>query len=84
MVFPSGLAAADSSQIFENVSDLSGSGASGAGGERDAAQERGSAWCLFKYTKRCVTMQQVFVRFAPSYPEKAKKIRRKKRRIFLN
>ncbi len=39
MVFPSGLVAADSSQIFENVSDLSGSGASGAGGERDAAQE---------------------------------------------
>lgn len=39
MVFPSGLAAADSSQIFESISDLSGSGASGAGGERDAAQE---------------------------------------------
>ena len=39
MVFPSGLAAADSSQIFESISDLSGSGASGAGGERNAAQE---------------------------------------------
>ena len=73
MVFPSGLAAADRSQIFESVSDLSGSGASGAG----RCTGRGSAWCLFEYTKRCVTMQQVFVRFAPCCPEKAKKIRRK-------
>ena len=45
---------------------------------------RGSAWCLLKYTKYCVTMQHVFVRSAPCCPEKAKKIRRKKRRIFLN
>ena len=84
MVFPSGLAAADSSQSFENVSDLSGSGASVAGGERNAAQEGDPHSGFFKYTKRCVTMQQVFVRFAPDYPKKAKKIRRKKRRIFLN
>ena len=54
---------------FREHFGLSGSGTSGAG----RCTGRGSAWCLFKYTKRCVTMQQVFVRFAPCYPEKAKK-----------
>lgn len=41
---------------------------------RDGALHRkGIRMVFIKYTKRCVTMQQVFVRFAPCYPEKAKK-----------